>query len=89
MMKWMTSAATPSPAIRLARSRQLNPLVTSLLTPYVLATTDAVQANEASRFQKANRYGDIRAVPETIPGVKNTASPPHRAYRRSPRCNYA
>ena len=39
------------------------------------------------RPEPARWYGGIFAVPETMAGVKNTASQPHRAYTRSPRCS--
>ena len=44
-----------------------------------LAATATDHPRESSRFQNANRYAGILAVPETMAGVKNTASQPHRA----------
>ena len=43
------------------------------------AATATDQPSESSRFQNANRYGGIFAVPETMAGVTNTARKPHRA----------
>ena len=42
--------------------------------PYELAATETEKAKDATRFHRTNCPCCILAVPETIEGVKNTAS---------------